>query len=303
MVAVFLVFVSPAKGQGSASPLAVIPFQEAAQGHIFVKATIDGLPNLSVIIDTGSPRFILSQRVYEQLKLPVVALAYEEGPDPRETSTPVLMTSVPSIAFHGFEIKNLRAVLSPLNFTQTISGVRTDAIIGGDLFSRYVVELDYTNKVLRLYDPAAYREPQSGCKLPLSLYDRMYPLVRAQIMAKGGKWVDAVFLLDTGDETPMLNKPFMASHPNLPIDRLSSKVIEGQSAFYAAKFRTGHLLGIRLGACTISEPLVTLLDEPLGTAAGFDGGIGLSVFRQFTTIFDYPRGFVVFQKNPKATGP
>jgi len=290
--------------RGGASPVAVIPFHEMGQ-HIYVKATMDGLQNLSVIIDTGSANLFLSRKVYEQLKLPVIGLTNLPGPDPRDTPTPVLMTSVPSMAFGGLQIKNLRALVVSLNSPQimAIAHVRTDAILGGDLFKRYVVELDYTNKVLRLYDPADYPEPQSGCKLPLSLYDRILPRVHAQIMADGGKLVDAVLLLDTGDQTVTLNGPFMASHPNLPVKKLSSKVGSGTSVNYTIKFREGHLLGIRLGACTISEPLVTLLDEPLGTAAGFDGGIGLSVFRQFTTIFDYPRGFVVFQKNPKATGP
>lgn len=303
MVAVFVVFVSPANGQGNPSPVAVIPFQEGAQRHIFVKATIGSLRNLSVMIDTGSFNFTLSQRVYEQLKLPVVALAYQPRPDPRQTPTPVLMTSVPSIAFSGLEIKNVRALVVPLNSPRTmaIAHVRTDAVIGGDLFSRYVVELDYTNKVLRVYHPADYPEPQSGCKLPLSLYDQMYPLVHAQIIAEGGKLVDAVLLLDTGDQTPMLNKPFMASHPNLPVERLSSKVIEGQSDYGTVRFRTGHLLGIRLGACTISEPLVILREDPMGIGFGADGDIGLSVFRRFTTIFDYPAGLVVFQDTTKPT--
>lgn len=287
-----------------ASPIVVIPFREMA-GHIYVKATIGGLRDLSVVIDTGSPYFGVSQKIYERLKLPLTGMVNMPPGFGGRTPIPIVTTSVPSVSFGGLKIKNLRSLVLPLASIQDASGVETDAIIGSDLFSRYVVQLDYAGKVLRLYDPAEYPEPQGGCRLPL--YVRMYPLVRAEIMAASGKSVHAVLFLDTGGEIPMLTKSFIASHPDLPLARLSPKPEQGRGLLGSTtRFRIGRVLGIRLGTCTIHDPIVAFSEDTTGMGLGgssFSGEIGLSIFRRFTTIFDYRGGFVVFQSNTTPPAP
>lgn len=305
LAAVSILFLSgpsrPLDGSG-VSPLAVIPFREMAQ-HMYVKARIGGLRDLSVVIDTGSPEFILSQKVFERLQLPFTGMVNIPSRVEGLRPNPAVLTSVPSVSFGAVTMKNLPAIVLRLEWVKTMLGVDTDAIIGPELFSRYVVELDYSKQVLRLYDPSKYPEPQNGCKLPLQL--RAHPLVHAAIITKTGKSVDAVLLLDTGTEYSVFTKPFVASHPDVLANYLPAKPQEGLGTGGIVRGRLGRAFGIRLGGCTIAGPTVVFSQNATGMYPGagpFSGEIGLNIFREFTTIFNYPRGYVVFQGKGASSG-
>lgn len=287
----------PLKEHGNSSPLTVIPFQEIA-GHIYFKATLGSLPDVSVAIDTGSPEFLLSRRIYDRLKLPFIGMANLPPFLGGDTPIPAIATSVPSFRFGGIRINQLPALVLSLPPVDPRGNREIDAIIGSDLFRRYVVELDYAEKVLRFYDPSRYHKPSSGCELPLNV--DTYPLVHAGILAGGSKPVDATLFLDTGGEYTLLTKSFMASHPDLSIKYLSVGPQQGQGITGVTRFRFGRVGAITLGECMIPNPVVAVPESAIGAPMGgrsFSGEIGLNMFRRFITILDYKAGFVLFRKN------
>lgn len=292
----------------STSALAVIPFREVA-GHIDVEGTISGFGVLSMVIDTGFSESALSQTIYAQLKLPFTGMVNVPPGYGGRVTNPMVITSVPSIDFGGLAIKNLAFVVIPPDYIPTMPGVEIDAIVGSDFFDRYVVEMDYSNKVLRLYDPTAYREPQGGCKLPLHRgpMPSAVPLIDAKIIAEEGRAVDAALFLDTGGQIPMmLTNSFTAAHPELLKDVPTEPNQAEGVAGGVTRFRIGRMPAIQLGACTVHDPLTafSLDNSGMGLGGGsFSGSIGLGIFRRFTTIFDYPRGFVIFESPTKGNSP
>jgi hypothetical protein len=285
----------PAKAQSNASPVAVVPFREIA-GHIFVKATIEGMPDLSVAIDTGSPEFLLSRKIYDRLRLPFTGMVNMQPGIGGDTPIPAIVTSVPSVRFGGITIKRLQALVLSLPPIDPRGDRQVDAIIGSDLFRRYVVEMDYAEKVLRFYDPSRYHTGKSGCELPLDI--KKYPLVHAQIVGARGRPIDAVLFLDTAGQYTLLSKSFMALHPDLPVKYLNMGPQQGQGVAGLMTFRFGRISGIKLGACTIPNPVVAFPEGagmPMG-GGSFSGEIGLNIFERFTSTFDYRRGIVVFSQ-------
>lgn len=287
--------------KSNASPLSVVPFREMS-GHIYIKGAIRGFRDLSMVIDTGASGSMLSETIYGQLNLPLIGMVNLPPSYGGGVTNPMPTTSIPTIGLGGFEIQNLPFIVIPDNFIPTMPGVETDAIIGSELFKRYVVEIDYSNKVLRLYDPSSYRQPQTGCKLPLHLgpMPSPLPLVHARIIAEGGRAVDAVLFLDTGGQIPMLTNSFTTAHPellkNVPTHLEEADGIGGG----ITRFRVGRVPAIQLGACAVRDPLVAFSQDTEGMGQGgsfFSGQIGLTVFRRFTTIFDYQGGFVIFESN------
>jgi len=279
-------------------PLAVVPFREMG-GHIYVKG-VSGSRDLSIVLDTGAPQSLLTQTMYLQLKLPFTGMVTLPPGFGGRVTNPMATTSVPLISLGALAVKNLPFIVIPSDFIPTMPGVETDAIIGSDLFNRYVVELDYSTKVLRLYDPSTYREPQTGCKLALRFgpTPSRLPLVHARIAAEAGSGADAVLFLDTGAQVPMLTNVFTMEHPellrNVPPGTEQADGIGGG----VTRFRVGRLPAIQLGACTVRDPLVIFSQDDAGMGLGGDfysGEVGLSIFHRFTTIFDYPGRFVVFQ--------
>lgn len=291
------------------SAIATIPFREKA-GHICVRGTISGFGALSIVIDTGVPESLLSQTIYERLKLPLTGMVNLAPGYGGRVTNPMVKTSVPSIDLGGLAVKNLAFIVIPPDYIPTMPGVEIDGILGSELFDRYVVEIDYSDKVLRFYDPTTYRKPRGGCKLPLLHRGPMpsaLPLINAKIIAEEGRAVDAVLFLDTGGQVPMmLTNSFAMAHPELLKDVPSEpKQAEGVDGG-VTRFRIGRVPAIRLGACTVHDPMTAFSLDTYGMGLGggsFSGEIGLGVFRRFTTIFDYPRGFVIFESPTKGNSP
>lgn len=286
--------------QSDTSPVAVVPFRDT--GHIYIKGGITGSRDLSIVIDTGAPESVLSQTIYLQLKLPFTGMVNFPGGFGGGVMNPMPTTSVPLIRFGSLAIKNLPFIVLPPDFIPKMPGAEVDAIIGSELFKRYVVELNYSNKVVRLYDPSSYHEPPSGCRLALRLGPKPspLPLVDAKIVTKEGRSVDAVLFLDTGGQVPMmLTNVFTMQHPEL-LKGVPTYSEEAGGIGGTTRFRIGRVPAIQLGGCTIHDPMVAFSQDSRGMGLGgdsFSGEIGLSVFRRFTTIFDYPAGFVIFQDN------
>lgn len=300
-----VLFWPPHSKQSNTSPLAVVPFRDI--GHIYIKGAIKGFRDLSIVIDTGASESALSQTIYWQLKLPLTGMVNFPGGFGAGVMNPMPTTSVPSIRLGSLSVKNLPFMVLPPDFIPTMPGAPVDALMGPELFKRYVVELDYSKKVVRLYDPEKYPEPQSGCKLPLRLGPKSSPLalVHAKIVTRGGNAVDAMLFLDTGGQVAMmLTNVFTMQHPELLTD-VPTHSEEGAGIGGTTRFRIGRLPALQLGACTIHDPMVAFSQDNQGMGLGggfFSGEIGLSVFRRFTTIFDYPGGFVVFQSSPASSG-
>ena len=75
-------------------------------------------------------------------------------------------TKIAKLGLGTETFKNIPSFAIDLAFFEKLVGHETDAILGFDVFSRYVVEVDYKERFLRLYDPDHYSDSGDGCKLP-----------------------------------------------------------------------------------------------------------------------------------------
>ncbi len=200
-------------------------------------------------------------------------------------------------------LENVAANSVPLDVFNQLLGHTTDAIIGSDLFNKYVVELDYPERVLRLYDPDNYVEPGDGCQLPLSL--DTYPMVHAQLVDSDGKTIDARLVLDTGSSHLIVTKSFGDAHPNLPLDGKTIDAPTVKMLSGATRLRLGRVREVNLGGCIVRKPITIFSQDGSGPGVGDEthsGYIGMSIFQQFTTVFDYRHHMVIFRKNHNSDG-
>jgi hypothetical protein len=264
---------------------------------------LNNSPPLSILVDSGAPNLIVDRARSDQVGL----RTFGDVPQPgfgSQDPTPALSSLVNRIDLGGLILENIPSYSVPLNFFEVLIGHKTDAILGSDLFSRYVVEVDYLGLLLRLYDPDSYSDSGEGCQLPLSL--ATYATVHGQIETTNGNLIDAVLNLDTGSNYSIITKLFGDSHPTLP---LNGKTIEAPTRRLLSgttKIRIGRVRTIRLGACVVDEPIVAWSEDVRGIGAGgggFEGTIGTNIFQQFTTIFDYRRHIVTFKRNSNPGGP
>lgn len=268
-------------------PLHAIPF-ELYDGRIYVKASGPGFADRTFLLDTGA-----------QLTHFTAELAREAG---LETSGRIGITGTgrdriegsyvvgAALDLGGFPVPITSAIAAPADALfgplVTGSGKSFDGAIGHDLFAAYVVEIDYERRLIRLFDPAAYVDPEGADVVPIRLLDRK-PYVTG-IVSLGGQALAADFLIDTGAGGALgFNGGFVAERdlialagPTLPS---TSRGIGG-----ATPARLGRVQALTIGRTVLAAPLATFaLVQGRGVRADAAGRIGGALLRRFTLTINY----------------
>jgi hypothetical protein len=258
------------------SPLASSSF-ELLSNTPLVEVAVEGRGPLRFVLDTGAGASVIDRGRAEALGLKLSA------PGGRAAWARDVAVSIA-----GVDLPRTRLLAVPLDLPARRAGFAIDGILGRDIFARYVVEIDYDARTVRLDNPKGYRPAGGGEMLALSLADDV-PYVRAQITPVGGAPIEDRFLIDTGaSKTLTLSHPFVERHRlrrSLPIIPGFDVTLDGES-----RTSIGRLQRLELGSLGLDAPVVVLAERPGGAfaEAGFAGRIGGGFLRRFTVVMDYP---------------
>ena len=305
-------FCADARSSSGKSPVAV-PF-ELDDNLIYVRVSVNGSRPLSFILDTGAHSIIHAKHARTiGLKLKLIGQAGGIGarqPDVYLVTDKVSF-SLPGVALsHGRLLAvSLDAVESCVNeFNvdeegRNIASERSkqsgpkrevDGILGKEFFDQFVVEIDYAQRQLNVYDRSSYKYAGSGKDIPLEIGEQ-HIFAQAQIKAAGRAPLTGRFLLDTGSaQAVSLLKPFMNEHRLSPsTEGLTSVPVCGLGGHEKEKSWIGTLEALQLGEFKISAPVTEFRFADPNTDA--DGFIGGAVFRRFKVIFDYSRRRMILE--------
>ncbi len=291
---------TPALHSISDSSSASIDIQ-LADGLIYLQARLNGSKPLWMMLDTGSSVTVFDESVSKALGLRIHSEGNAYGPG-QGSSQRLAFASHATLRFAGTELGNQTVATLPLDWFSRDVGRSTDGFLGSSIFGRFVVEIDYTNQVLRLYDPAAYSYSGSGQRLPLEFTWDNIPRVRAEVITPDGKSITGLFLVDTGSTTGLwLTKAFSDAHPELLSAEKMTEIASGVAVGGEIRFRVGRVPAIRLGGFVVEEPITKFSQNTSGLFAGshLAGIIGAQVLWRFTVIFDYPHRQMILQPNAR----
>jgi hypothetical protein len=173
-----------------------------------------------------------------------------------------------------------------------------DGILGQEFFDRFVVEIDYTSRIIRVHDPASYNYHGIGERLPIEVGPQ-HIYVRAKVSATGSIPIEGRFLVDTGYATAIsLTKEFAEMNKLLPApENLKSVPVCGLAGMVKTQSLEGYLESLQLGSLTIEKPVTEFSQVPIHK--NYDGYIGNAVFRKFKVIFDYSKKEMILEADPK----
>jgi PDZ domain-containing protein len=133
---------------------------------------------LLFLLNPGSAPTYLDQAAAAKLGLTPYAETAPGDSQPRQ------FVDSPGLAVEGVTVPVARLRVVDLSGDFPAGGISFDGIIGADLFTRYVVEIDHEVGLLRLYQPADFHYYGAGVALPLAIIDSR-PYVRAALRVKG----------------------------------------------------------------------------------------------------------------------
>ncbi|MBV8150593.1 MAG: aspartyl protease family protein [Candidatus Eremiobacteraeota bacterium] len=287
-----LVASSAAVSRDAAATASVVPF-ELIGNHIYVpieaRGTAGGpVQTMRFVFDSGATALLTPQAAH--------ALGLEpHGDVPMRGSGEDVehgqRTRVAALRLGSATLNDVRAgVLSlPAAVTELGSGPPVGGLIGQEFLRRYVVKIDYVNRLLTLASPSEFVTPTAGRAIPCTINGGM-PVVSAELDGRTG-----TFVIDTGNSTsialltPYVEREhlreFYASHVHRILGRGVGGYFHGDAA-RAASFV--------IGGFALHDQIVDLSSQRAGffASTSVDGNLGTGVLRNFTVTLDYPHRMV-----------
>lgn len=253
---------------------------------------------LHFILDAGSPFTLLNTDVPE-------TAGFKRGPDRTfdngfvaRTYTPKACVNVLGVTLSDIEIGDIE-----LDHVSAVEGERLDGLVGGQLFSQYVVRINYMESTVDVF-PASYEYKGDGTVLPLTIDGLSF--AEASLLTPDGRWVRGTFVVDTGVRMALLlNGPFADKNGLLGgekrVPRASVGVgVNGETRGDIFRVHEIDLGGIHLTdvmSVASRDDVVIEQNDPLA------GIIGADLLRRFRVTFDYPHKQLILEQTPETYSP
>jgi hypothetical protein len=183
----------------------VLPAEFVHEAYLFVSGTIAGHP-ATMMLDTGAGRTVVNAAFAERIGLRGDAGNPGKALGVGGTVAATLVDGV--LLEFGRSRLTTSVVIVPID-VEPMLGRELQVVLGRDVFTAFVVEMDYASSQVTLHDPASFRYAGSGTTLPLQRGELDVWSVAVEIEDLGPAWFD----LDTGDGgTLFLHAPYVAKH-------------------------------------------------------------------------------------------
>lgn len=271
---------SPAPPAGiTGMMVAQIPFK-TFHSVVIIPVSINGSKPVPFALDTGASACVIDLNRAESLKLSLedYGLTRGEGLGTQEAK----FVHDATLSVGGIDFKVQRMAATKFQHLST----KFFGLLGYDFFSRYVVQIDYQNRMLRVFDPAGFEFNGQGEVMPISIKNKL-PFITATLKIEGHDPVERNLLVDTGSNDAVNDHLLVKSQPTVRV----------------------------VGSGAVGEDFVTLLGRfeqfTMGKyrftgLVGISGGIplvGSDVWHRFNTIFDYSRSRIILSPNKSFDEP
>lgn len=176
-------------------------------------------------------------------------------------------------------------------------GVNVHGILGYELFSRFIVDINYDEKKVTFYNPATYKKKGKYTEIPITVEDTK-PYVEVNIIIRDSTSVKAKFMLDTGASHTMLLDERSSDEIYVPKPNISTTLgrglagdIYGQIArvdkMWVGKFKFDGVISTFPNADSYEVSLKN---------AYRNGTLGGGMMMRFHIIFDFVNSKIYVRK-------
>lgn len=271
---------------------------------IVVPIVVNGNGPFNFIIDTGSESgmifdkwVIAENNLVNARKIPIYA-------DNGRKLTDLLVASDLNLQMNGVEASQQSMLVFKDNNldVRNILGVDAHGVLGAELFNRFVVEVDYQNEKIRLYEHEKFKSPKGFKKLDIEVKG-FRPFIVIKLKQKGMKKVELNLLIDTGASSALFLDE--ERHDNIILPELTLDHTLGSSLTGNLEGKLGRVKKIKVGKFKFKRVLTSFpedwkiqkeVKDRNGEIIRY-GTLGSDVLSRFTVIYDYLGGTIYLKKN------
>ncbi|MFP4505810.1 MAG: aspartyl protease family protein [Cyclobacteriaceae bacterium] len=279
-----------------------IPF-ELHSNLIVVPVRVNNGEPLKFILDTGVRTAILTNKIYvDSLPRPSDRVINLMGAGNAGQISAFVSSNISFTLPEGVEAMGNSLLVLKEDYLQLDSflGVRIHGILGYELFSRFVVEIDYIHQKMILHDPEHFRPRRSFDVIEMKVKDTKPYIEACSLKVNDSTYVSLRLLVDTGASHSLLLHTYTSDSIEVPeknIEGYLGRGLSGEIYGYLGRIKALKIDDYELESVIASFPEESEFSKSILLQAGQNGNIGGSVLKRFRVIFDYANEKMYIKKN------
>ena len=268
---------------------------------IVIPVTVNDVP-LSFLLDTGVSNSIIFNffNLKDELSIHKTELIYIQGLGNDKPIEALRSSNNTVIIGEAVNLnQDLFAIIdSSINFVPSL-GIPVHGIIGYDIFKDFVVEINYSRKFIKLYNPALYdfKLSRKWRQLDFRYYDKK-PIIQAEITINH-KEIPVNLLMDTGGSDALWlfeDVEQSISIPEKTFDDFLGKGLSGSIFGKRSVLQFFNLKDFQLKQVNVSYPDSASIQKARINRLR-NGSLMGDILHRFNWVFNYKSQWVAFKKN------
>lgn len=295
----FFSFLTDLSAINKGKKIETIPF-EMVGSFVVVKVKINESASLNLILDTGIRNTIIT----ELFPSDKVTLNFSDVKDLMGLGGGQHLNALTS-NYNTLKIGKLSILPKTVYVLQEDifnlskrTGTKINGLIGVDFFRDYVVEIDYSSKRIRFYEPHTFVPPKGYGMLPLT-FENQKMFIQLSVSETDSTRHKVKMLIDTGAELNAWFQTFKDKSINIPDKNFKGTIGQGLSGEITGKF--GRLPEIFLGDYSLKKLIVSFPDSAtisdIISSSDRDGTLGSQLLNRFNLFIDIPHKQFYFKPN------
>lgn len=275
---------------------------EVYNNLIVVPVVLNGALPLKFILDTGVRTAILTEKTFSDILNLSYSRKYTISGPGGEQLIDAYVTNNVSLELPGVSGRGHAMLVLGQDYLELRNYLGTDVhgILGYELFSRFIIEVDYEKKRLTLILPKNFKKKRKFQTIPIRIEDTK-PYVTTSVVLTDSTQLSAKLLVDSGASHGLMLEPSSDRRIVVPDNTVSSIIGRGLGGEIMGK--VGRIQSLKLGTYDIKKVIANFPDPnsyfdslKLG-ATQRNGAIGGEVLSRFTVIFNFPDEVMYLKKN------
>jgi len=276
---------------------------EVYNNLVVVPVILNGQLPLKFILDTGVRTAILTEKAYSDiLNLPYARKFTIAGPGGEKLVDAYVINDV-SLDMPGVHGRGHAMLVLEKDYLELRNYLGTDVhgILGYELFSRFIIKIDYERKQITLMQPERFRPKKRHTWLPITIEDTK-PYVIVGLQMNDTTSLSAKLLVDSGASHGLFLET--DSSPKITIPEKHVSAIIGRGLGGEIEGKSGRIKALELGKYVVSGVIANFPDphayiDTLKTSSTIfrNGSLGGEMLSRFTVIFNFPGERIYIKKN------
>jgi hypothetical protein len=275
---------------------------EVYNNLIVIPVVLNGALPLKFILDTGVRTAILTQKAFTDILNLSYSRKYTISGPGGEKLVDAYVTNNVSLELPGVMGRGHAMLVLEEDYLELRNYLGTDVhgILGYELFSRFIVQVDYERKLLVLMLPERFKVRRKYKAIPIRIEDTK-PYITTPVVLADGTQLTAKLLMDSGASHGLMLDPASDERIEVPEKIVSSVIGRGLGGEITGK--VGRIKELHLGPFQLENIIANFpdpnsyFDSLKAGSTPRNGTIGGETLSRFTVIFNFPKEEIYLKKN------